>query len=70
MTKKDKLWVFDTQQYLEIYAPTIEDAEEEKYRHEKETGMDFTLVYDWEMYQDDHEKELAKCLEKESKNNE
>mgnify|MGYP003113756750 FL=1 len=28
MKMKDKLWVFDTQQYLEIYAPTLKEAQE------------------------------------------
>jgi len=55
MTKKNKLWVFDTQQYLEILAPTRQDAEKEVYKHEKATGMDFDLVHDWEIYQKEHE---------------
>ena len=51
----NKLWVFDTQQYLEIFAATLEDAEKEKYKYEEDTGMDFDLVYDWRQYQKEHE---------------
>jgi len=48
---KDKLWVFDTQQYLEIYAPTLKEAQEQVKETEKETGLEFTLHWEWETYQ-------------------
>ena len=51
MATKDKLWVFDTQGFLEIYAPTLEDAEKEVVEIEKASGAEYTLVDDWETYQ-------------------
>ena len=57
MTAKNKLWVYDTINHLEIYAETREDAEKEVYKHEKDTGMDFVLVHDWEIYQKEHEEQ-------------
>ena len=54
-TAKDKLWVFDTLQYLEIYAPTLEDARREVLEIEKLTGLDFDLAQEWEMYQAEKE---------------
>ena len=53
---KDKLWVFDTQQYLEVYAATLEKAQEQVREIEKETGLDFTLHWEWERYQNEHTK--------------
>ncbi len=53
---KDKLWVFDTQQYLKVYAPTLEEAQEQVREIEKETGLDFTLHWEWERYQNEHTK--------------
>ena len=53
MRKHDKLWVFDTQQYLEVYAPTLWEAEREALDIAKETGLAFTLHPDWERYQED-----------------
>jgi Uma2 family endonuclease len=52
--KKNLLWVFDTQQYLEIYALTLQDAEKEVSVHEKDTGMEFILHPEWEIYQKEH----------------
>ena len=52
--KKDLLWVFDTQQYLEIFAPTREEAEAKAAKVEEETGLDFVLEYDWEIRQEEH----------------
>ena len=52
---KDKLWVFDTQHYLEIYAPTIEKAMEEAVEISASTGVEFVLVRDWETYQEEHQ---------------
>ena len=60
MAKKNKLWVYDTIQYLEIYAETFEEAEKEKFLHEKATGMDFDLHPEWEIYQTQHEEENKK----------
>ena len=54
---KDKLWVFDTQQYLEVYAPTLEAAELEVRIFEKDSGLDFILHPEWKIYQDEHEHE-------------
>jgi hypothetical protein len=52
---KDKLWVFDTQQYLEVYAPTLQDAQREVAEVEKQSGLDFDLHRAWQIYQDQHE---------------
>ena len=52
---KDKLWVFDSQQYLEVYAPTKEAALDEASKTGKDTGMEFVLVHDWELYQEQAE---------------
>jgi|TARA_R110000822_G_scaffold57856_1_gene145048 hypothetical protein len=52
---KDKLWVFDTQQYLEVYAPTLQDAQREVAEVEKQSGLDFDLHREWQIYQDQHE---------------
>ena len=57
MTKKDKLWVYETIHHLEIYAETREQAEKEKVLHEKATGMDFDLHPEWSIYQNEHDKE-------------
>lgn len=56
-TAKEKLWVFDTPQYLEIYAPTLEDARREVYEIEKQTGLDFDLAPQWEIYQAEKEED-------------
>ena len=58
-TAKEKLWVFDTLQYLEIYAPTLEDARREVYEIEKQTGLDFDLAPQWELYQAEKEEDAA-----------
>ena len=55
MTEKNKLWVYDTINHLEIYAETREDAEKEVHKHEKATGMDFDLHPEWPIYQKEHE---------------
>jgi hypothetical protein len=51
----DKLWVFDTNQYLEVYAPTLEAAESEVRKVEADSGLDFVLHHEWQIYQDEHE---------------
>ena len=53
--KDNKLWVFDSQQYLEVYAPTKEAALKEAAKTETYTGMEFVLVHDWELYQEQAE---------------
>ena len=53
--KDNKLWVFDSQQYLEVYAPTKEAALKEASKTETYTGMEFVLVHDWELYQEEAE---------------
>tara|TARA_R110002020_G_scaffold18695_2_gene64980 strand:- start:20480 stop:20821 length:342 start_codon:yes stop_codon:yes gene_type:complete len=54
---REKLWVFDTQQYLEVYAPTLEAAELEVQKFEADSGLDFVLHHEWKIYQDEHEAE-------------
>lgn len=56
---ENKLWVFDTQQYLEIFAPTLQDAKREVAEVEKQSGLDFGLHREWQIYQDEHEAEAA-----------
>jgi|TARA_R110000744_G_scaffold99107_1_gene191472 hypothetical protein len=53
-TVENKLWVFDTQQYLEIYAPTIEDALKQVGEVEKASGLEFTQAPEWENYQEEY----------------
>ena len=53
MRKRDKLWVFDTARHLEVYAPTLWEAEREALDIAKETGLEFRLHPDWERYQED-----------------
>jgi hypothetical protein len=57
----DKLWVFDTNQYLEVYAPTLEAAESEVRKVEADSGLDFVLHHEWQIYQDEHETEAEIC---------
>lgn len=52
--KTDLLWVFDTQQYLEIFAPTRDEAEAKAAKVEEETGLDFVLDHEWEIRQEEH----------------
>jgi len=52
--QKEKLWVFDTQNYLEVYAPTLVEAYKEVHEIERETGLDFIQACDWERYQEEH----------------
>jgi hypothetical protein len=54
--KKDKLWVFDLN-YLEIWASTYEEAEEQAHIIYKETGMDYDLAPNWRQYQEEAEHE-------------
>jgi hypothetical protein len=51
----DKLWVFDTQQCLEVYAPTLEAAEAEVQKFETASGVEYVLHHDWKIHQDDYE---------------
>ena len=51
---KDKLWVFDTYHYLEVHAPTLEDAERKMLEVEEACGLAFHLAPDWERYQEEH----------------
>ena len=58
MRKRDKLWVFDTARHLEVYAPTLWEAEQEALDISKDTGLEFTLHPDWQRYQEAREKLL------------
>ena len=51
----DKLWVFDTQHCLEVYAPTLEAAEAEVQKFETASGVEYVLHHDWKIHQDDYE---------------
>ena len=51
----DKLWVFDTEHHLVVYAPTLKAAESEVRKVEAESGLDFVLHHKWQIYQDEHE---------------
>ena len=52
---KDKLWVYDTYNYLEIYAPTLEEAEKQAYEVGKESGLTMILVDNWREYQEEND---------------
>ena len=54
MAIKDKLWVFDTQHYLEVYAPTLEAALKEVRDIETVSGLEFTQASGWEIYQEEY----------------
>ena len=56
---ENKLWVFDTQQYLEVYAPTLDAALEQVREVEKTSGLDFDQAPGWETYQREHSAEAA-----------
>jgi hypothetical protein len=56
--KHDKLWVFVTKDELEVYAPTLWEAEREASDIAKDTGLEFTLHQDWERYQEAREQLL------------
>jgi hypothetical protein len=58
----DKLWVFDTQQCLEVYAPTLEAAEAEVQKFETASGVEYVLHHDWKIHQDDYEDEASEWL--------
>jgi mono/diheme cytochrome c family protein len=51
INKPERLWVFDTQAYLEIFATSREDALRQVEYYEEQTGMDFVLHPEWEIYQ-------------------
>lgn len=50
---KDKLWVYDTHNYFEIYAPTLEEAKKQADEIAKEHSLQLVLVDDWREYQED-----------------
>ena len=52
----NKLWVFDTVQYLEIHAETKEEAVSQADKMSSHTGMDFELHREWELYQEERSK--------------
>ena len=57
-TLKDKLWVFETTKFLEIYAPTLKEAMVEVRMVEAESGLEFSQHDNWKEYQtfEDREK--------------
>jgi hypothetical protein len=56
---KQKLWVYDTYNYLEVYAPTLEEAEQKAYQIGKESGLTMILVDNWLEYQEDEKNERS-----------
>ena len=48
-----KLWVFDTQNHIEIYAETQEEAEKQVNEITNVSGISFFLHERWEEYQED-----------------
>ena len=64
-TRKDKLWVFETTKFLEIYAPTLKEAMVEVRMVEAESGLEFSQHHNWKDYQtfnvlDEHIEEIEK----------
>lgn len=51
MKQKNKLWVYDTWHFFEVYAPTMEEAEKQADKIASEIGMDLRLVDNYEEYQ-------------------
>ena len=52
---KDKLWVYDTYHYFEIYAPTMEEAEAQAIEIGCERGLELRLVDNWREYQEEYD---------------
>ena len=52
---KDKLWVYDTYHYFEIYAPTLEEADKQADEIAKEHDLELVLVENWREYQEEHD---------------
>ena len=53
--QKDKLWVYDTYHYFEIYAPTKEEADAQATELGCEHGLELVLVDNWREYQEEHD---------------
>ncbi len=52
---KDKLWVYDTYHYFEIYAPTREKADAQAKEIGREHEIELVLVDNWREYQEEHD---------------
>ncbi len=52
---EDKLWVYDTCHYFEIFASTLEEAEKKALEMGEERGVELTLVRNWREYQEEHD---------------
>jgi hypothetical protein len=52
---KEKLWVYDTLTFLNVYAESQDEADAQAFQIGGQIGVEFDLVSDWETYQREHE---------------
>tara|TARA_R100001443_G_scaffold1750_4_gene6129 strand:- start:148 stop:360 length:213 start_codon:yes stop_codon:yes gene_type:complete len=57
---KEKLWVYDTLTYLNVYAESQDEADNKVFQIGNQIGVEFDLVDDWEEYQLEHEEREKK----------
>ena len=51
INKPERLWVFDALSHLEIFDTTLDGAKRQAEYYEEQTGIDFALHPEWELYQ-------------------
>tara|TARA_R100001198_G_C5197445_1_gene187768 strand:- start:668 stop:1024 length:357 start_codon:yes stop_codon:yes gene_type:complete len=59
-TLPDTLWVYDLARFVEVHAPTGYEARAKIDRLESRTGLEFQLVKDWDIYQQEYEQQRDK----------
>ncbi len=59
-TLPDKLWVYDLARFVEVHAPTEDEARAEIDRLESRTGFEFQLARNWDIYQEEYEQQRDK----------
>ena len=56
-TLPDTLWVYDLARFVEVHAPTEDEARAEIDRLESRTGFEFQLARNWDEYQEEYEQQ-------------
>ena len=51
INKPERLWVFDALSHLEIFDTTLDGATRQAEYFEEQTGIDFALHPEWQLYQ-------------------
>ena len=59
-TLPDTLWVYDLARFVEVHAPTEDEARAEIDRLESRTGFEFQLARNWDEYQEEYEQQRDK----------